>query len=579
MKASVFLKSALTALVLAAVPQSRAALTESTNVPVNIIIPDSGGETGIGSTITFASSIYGIEPGATASGLTVSLDVAGGYNGDLYVTLEHGTNFVVLLNRAGRTSLNDAGYGDSGFNITFDDSALNGDVHFYRTHLNPLGGDLLGTWQPDGRDVDPDLSDETISRTTTLNSFLQSDPNGEWSLSVIDAVQPDRATLVSWGLKWTYTSPAEIAVFAGNSTTAPEITNHQAVAVDFGASALGLPVSRDLTLANTGNAPLKISAVNVPAGYKTFDLPALPFNLAAHGSLPFTVTLQATADGTASGNLEILSDDADEGSFRFPLTGIIDGTAPQIITCATNRTVVMSGSAPATPDLTAEVIATDNLPGIVTITQSPVAGTPLATGTNLVSITATDAAGNESYCETAIAVIRLPAAGADFGETLADIPVVFRTVKLLANDVDPDGARLQIVAISPASAQGGTVSLSGGNINYMPPSGYSGNDTFTYTLDAGGRQARGIITVRVRPQEGIPVNLVYLRPAANPDTGYIMRFSGLPGRSYSIQFTASLAAGWTEIARVTAQANTGFVDHHDPSAPSDIGFYRCIPAQ
>src|ERR1700712_3427900 len=48
------------------------------------------------------------------SGLTIDLTIAGGWNGDLYAYLSHGSSFSVLLNRIGRTSLNPDGSSTSG---------------------------------------------------------------------------------------------------------------------------------------------------------------------------------------------------------------------------------------------------------------------------------------------------------------------------------------------------------------------------------------------------------------------------------------------------------------------------------
>ena len=64
--------------------------------------------------------------------LNVSLNIAGGFNGDLYVYLTHDSGFSVLLNRVGRTAANAFGYSNAGLNVTFDDAASNGDVHLYQ---------------------------------------------------------------------------------------------------------------------------------------------------------------------------------------------------------------------------------------------------------------------------------------------------------------------------------------------------------------------------------------------------------------------------------------------------------------
>src|SRR6516225_7538010 len=57
------------------------------------------------------------------TGLKVNLKVSGTFNGDLYCYLAHGANYSVLLNRVGRRASSDLGYGDHGFDMTFDDAA------------------------------------------------------------------------------------------------------------------------------------------------------------------------------------------------------------------------------------------------------------------------------------------------------------------------------------------------------------------------------------------------------------------------------------------------------------------------
>ena len=261
------LSFALLALLLGAVTGVAAGLTESTNRTVNLLIPDDE-MNGVGDNFTFTSAIHGIVP---------NLEIAGGYNGDLYVLLGHGANVAILLNRVGRTTSLDAGYGDAGFSITLSDAAPNGDIHFYRTVSNPQGGPLTGVWQPDGRDVDPLACDQTSPRTALLNVFTNESPNGDWSLAVFDAVTGFQATLVSWGLVFTYTTPAEIAVHNGSSIYSPELVNGQPTPVDFGTTGFELPLARQFTIANTGLSPLSLSNVIVPSGYLVLNLPTLPW--------------------------------------------------------------------------------------------------------------------------------------------------------------------------------------------------------------------------------------------------------------------------------------------------------------
>ena len=129
--------------------------------------------------------------------MNVSLDITGGWNGDLYAYLSFSDGFAVLLNRVGKSSSDDFGYGDAGFNVTFSDSAAT-DIHLYGGNG---GNQLTGTWQPDGRETDPQLVVSSDPRTALLSSFDNLDPNGTWTLFVADVATGYQSTLVSWSIE------------------------------------------------------------------------------------------------------------------------------------------------------------------------------------------------------------------------------------------------------------------------------------------------------------------------------------------------------------------------------------------
>ena len=135
--------------------------------------------------------------------LVVTLEVSGGWNGDLYGYLAHDTGLVVLLNRVGRTATDGSGYGNTGFNVVFADTPGNADIHLYQD-FSPTytsAGRLLGTWQTDGRNVHPSGALDTDARTTSLAAFKLLDPNGEWRLYLADVSPGDQSTIVRWELQ------------------------------------------------------------------------------------------------------------------------------------------------------------------------------------------------------------------------------------------------------------------------------------------------------------------------------------------------------------------------------------------
>jgi subtilisin-like proprotein convertase family protein len=158
---------------------------------VNADIPDAT-TTGLSSTI----EVSGVE--GAVSNLTVFLGISGGYNGELYGFLS-GDNggFAVLLNRVGKTASDPLGYGDAGFNVIFSDTAA--DIHLYGGNG---GNPLTGTWQPDGRQTDPQLVLGTDPQTAMLGSFNNLGPNGTWTLFLSDLANENISTLVNWGFEF-----------------------------------------------------------------------------------------------------------------------------------------------------------------------------------------------------------------------------------------------------------------------------------------------------------------------------------------------------------------------------------------
>jgi MYXO-CTERM domain-containing protein len=171
---------------------------------VSTAIPDNND---VGFTDTRSVSI----PDATEiESLTVTINLTGGWNGDLYVYLVHGDGFSVLLNRPGRSLANPDGSAASGMSITIADSATM-DIH---TAMPMSGGSVSGTYQPDGRETDPLLVLNTDARTAMLADFIGLDPNGTWKLFVADQSAGETSILQSWSLSIT-TVPEPSAALLG----------------------------------------------------------------------------------------------------------------------------------------------------------------------------------------------------------------------------------------------------------------------------------------------------------------------------------------------------------------------------
>jgi subtilisin-like proprotein convertase family protein len=162
---------------------------------VNTAIPQ-GNPVGV----TFSQTVSDIPAGETVGGLTVSFDVSGGYNGNLYgyLVAPNGT-MVVLLNQPGVTGSTPFGYGGSGYNVTLEDTAADN----IQTTPETTGVQFSGTYQADG----------------TLANMNGSAADGTWDLYFADLANGGgTSTLQNWSLGITAVpEPVGIAlgVFAG----------------------------------------------------------------------------------------------------------------------------------------------------------------------------------------------------------------------------------------------------------------------------------------------------------------------------------------------------------------------------
>ncbi|MGE0084616.1 MAG: SdrD B-like domain-containing protein [Desulfococcaceae bacterium] len=87
-----------------------------------------------------------------------------------------------------------------------------------------------------------------------------------------------------------------------------------------------------------------------------------------------------------------------------------------------------------------------------------------------------------------------PTAVADSGVTRPDTPI---TIPVLNNDTDPDNDVLTVTAVTDPP-HGSVTKNPDGTVTYIPDTGFTGTDTFEYTIvDATGNTAKAIVSVLV----------------------------------------------------------------------------------
>ncbi len=164
------------------------------------------------------AAVSDLLPSITA--VTVNLNISGGYNGDLYAYLSYGGKLLPLLNRVGVQTGNAFGYGDTGFNVTLVSSAAN-DVHFYGNFSPSFDGNgrLTGTWQPDGRNIDPlstpDKYYSPDSARVGFETFNGRNPNGTWTIFFADLSSGAQSQLLDWSLNISAEVPEPVNVALG----------------------------------------------------------------------------------------------------------------------------------------------------------------------------------------------------------------------------------------------------------------------------------------------------------------------------------------------------------------------------
>lgn len=148
-----------------------------------------------------------------------------------------------------------------------------------------------------------------------------------------------------------------------------------------------------------------------------------------------------------------------------------------------------------------------------------ITGAPLndasASGPYTAQVTAVDPTGNQVTQSIVINVNNpAPTGVADNAVTPIDTPV---TINVLANDSDPDGDPLSVSSTTPP-ANGSVVVNADGTVTYTPDPGFSGTDTFNYTvIDAQGSTSTATVTLDVSATPTVPGTLSAIPAVTSSD--------------------------------------------------------------
>ena len=294
--------------------------------------------------------------------------------------------------------------------------------------------------------------------------------------------------------------------------------------VNFGNVPVGTTSSRTVTFTNTDEFELLIASITAGGGFSTTDnCPRGQGQLTVGSSCTITVSFSPVAPGNQTGTLTVAwrrfaCEFDSEGSTSATLSGVgvaaidaVDDTATTDAGTPVTIDVLLND----TPRVGLTLVQVSDPPnGSATISGNAVVYTPDAgfAGTDTFTYIVRDRF-QQTATATVTVTVRPPGLNAvdDTATTQAGRPA---TINVLANDT---GEGLTLVQVS--DPPNGSATRSGNAVVYTPRAGFTGTDTFTYTVvDDFERTDEARVTVTVRPPGLNAVNDTATTQAGNPVT-------------------------------------------------------------
>ncbi|WP_296062947.1 Ig-like domain-containing protein [uncultured Amphritea sp.] len=349
--------------------------------------------------------------------------------------------------------------------------------------------------------------------------LLDMNPSGNFAYAAIDVGQTysDKNAGISMTTQWADSNGAEVYIdVPGGQQTCTRA--NPGLSFTPGQSAwvaAGTAITYSVTLQNNDSSGCSNSSFNLsaaqPAGWSAqLDSASLTLAPGQRAATNLTVVSPVTAvDGfyaittsAASGSYSA------SGSVTYVVDNPVSNSAPVALDDAA---VTDSGSA-----VTISVLGNDSDPDGDNLTVTSLSGvangsakinnngtvsfTPAATfsGTEVFSYNVSDNQGGSASAsvsvtvKTAVTANSAPVANNDSAATDMDTAVL---IPVLANDSDPDGDTLTIVSTSGVN---GSVTISSGVMTFTPATGFTGVESFSYTVsDGNGHTASATVSVTV----------------------------------------------------------------------------------
>ena len=193
------------------------------------------------------------------------------------------------------------------------------------------------------------FSDQLAGTSDALANPLQPATTYYWE---VQGLGSGGARPGSWSSIGTFTTSGLAMTVLGNGQAIAPGAGPASAAdgTDFGAVVQrSSPARETFTIRNTGNGPLMLGSVKVPAGFSTLSEP--PRSLAAGHSATFSVRLSTTRTGTFSGPVSFSSNVPSrlENPFTFLVSGTVVPKPAPALTVLGNGQSIQPGGAAANP--------------------------------------------------------------------------------------------------------------------------------------------------------------------------------------------------------------------------------------
>jgi hypothetical protein len=278
----------------------------------------------------------------------------------------------------------------------------------------------------------------------------------------------------------------------------------------------GTTVSYSLTVTNKDSSSCSSRSFSLSAGApsgwaKSLNKSSLSLAPGASG----TATLSVTSSSSAAAGFYDITGSAASGSHSATATAAYVVEEPTSTSNSSPVAKADSASTDADTAVTIAVLANDSDPDGDSLSVSSVSGvsngsvklnsngsltfTPTSgySGTTSFSYSISDGKGGSASAQVSVSVatssLQAPVAKNDLA-SLSSIGQV--VIPVLANDSDPQGAKLTVTGVTQGSKGTATINADG-SVTYRPAKSFKSSDSFSYTISNGSKSASASVQVNL----------------------------------------------------------------------------------